>query len=385
MASCSSGDSPDLVVVGAGPAGRALAHRAARSGLTVTLVDPNPHQRWSQTFGAFADELPEWLSPVCVAARSETVVVYTPRRRVLHRPYVVLDNTALRDSLSLHGVRIVTGCAAHIRPDEVVLDTGDVVPGRVVVDATGRAPGVAARALPRQRAYGVVGIVGAGAETVLMDWRRPSPDTPDPPTFSYRVPLGSGRFLVEETFLAGTPPPIAELARRWALRGTPHGWTGAATVDSVEVVDFALTSGAPRPWLDDGHPLRFGAAGGLMHQATGYSVAASLRCADIVVNAIVCGDDPRVALWPWRARMVYAMRERGLRVLTGLGCTDTEQFFAAFFSTGDAGQRAYLGSRHNLAGVLRAMAATFAATDWAGRRRILARAIGMEQIRRTRR
>lgn len=83
--------------------------------------------------------------------------------------------------------------------------------------------------------------------------------------------------------------------------------------------------------------------------------------------------------------MVYAMRERGLRVLTGLGCTDTEQFFAAFFSTGDAGQRAYLGSRHNLAGVLRAMAATFAATDWAGRRRILARAIGMEQIRRTRR
>ena len=53
----------DLLVVGAGPAGRALAHRACVAGLAVTVVDPAPDQEWTATFGLFGDDLPLWIDP----------------------------------------------------------------------------------------------------------------------------------------------------------------------------------------------------------------------------------------------------------------------------------------------------------------------------------
>ncbi|GED97806.1 lycopene cyclase family protein [Gordonia crocea] len=386
----------DLVVVGAGPAGTALAHRGAVAGLSVALVDPQPHRPWSQTFGAFVDELPDWLPRSCRASTSDTVVVYTPVRRALPRPYTVLDNAALRDALGLAGVRIVTGTAADFRADGVRTDTGTVLSGRVVVDATGARRrsrehrGAAAGALPRQRAYGVIGRLDGPAETVLMDWRPASPGAPAPPTFGYRVPLGRGRFLVEETFLAGTPPTVELLAQRWAQRGTPAGWVRgddaeSGTAERVEVVDFPLVTGGPAPWREDGQPLAFGAAGGLMHPATGYSIAASLGCADTVVDAVVRRADPRAALWPRRARAVAALREAGLAALTGLEPDRLTAFFDAFFSLGADDQRAYLSSRDDLGGVLRAMRATFGALDWSMRRRIAAGAGAalMEQIRRS--
>jgi lycopene beta-cyclase len=364
----------DLVVIGAGPAGTALAHRAAAAGRSVILVDPDPSRPWSQTFGVFIDELPAWLSPECFASRSETVTVYTPQRQVLPRPYAVLDNTCLRAALSLSEVTIVTASAMHADTRRVTLSDGSTVTAAVVVDASGRTAS-SDTPLPRQRAYGVIGHLDSDAETVLMDWRPPAPGTPTPPTFSYRVPLGDGRFLVEETFLAGSAPPVAELARRWVDRGAPSGWSGDPEADRVEVVDFPLTDDQRPPWIDDGQPLRFGAAGGLMHPATGYSLAASLRCADTDVEAIITGHDPRSALWPHRARAVYRLRHRGLAVLADLDASGTERFFTAFFSADQAVQRAYLGSRDDLAGVVRAMAATFAAADWSTRRTLVARVL----------
>uniref|UniRef100_UPI002BB1B171 lycopene cyclase family protein n=1 Tax=Gordonia sp. (in: high G+C Gram-positive bacteria) TaxID=84139 RepID=UPI002BB1B171 len=359
------------------------ALRAA--GLRVVLIDPDPLRPWSQTFGVFVDELPDWLSPECFASRSETITAYTPQRQVLPRPYAALDNTRLRAALSLSEVTIVTASSVHADARRVTLSDGSTLTADVVVDASGRRASWNTAA-PRQRAYGVIGHLDSDAETVLMDWRPPAPGTPTPPTFSYRVPLGDGRFLVEETFLAGSAPPVTEMARRWAARGTPPGWTGDRDTAPVEVVDFPLADDRRPPWIDDGQPLRFGAAGGLMHPATGYSLAASLRCADTVVEAIITGRDPRSALWPHRARAVYRLRHRGLAVLADLDASGTERFFTAFFSADAAAQRAYLGSRNDLAGVLRAMAATFAAADWSTRRTIATRAAArpdrqrMEQI-----
>ncbi len=377
----------DLAVVGAGPAGSALAHRATLAGLAVALIDPDPFRPWSQTFGTFVDELPSWLAPTCFAARSATVTAYTPRRRVLMRPYAVLDNTALRAALELPGVRIVTEAATRCETRAVHLKGGSVIAARAVIDATGRAaPVPGARPAPRQRAFGVIGTLDPGtrAETVLMDWRTPLTD-PGPPTFGYRVPLGGGRFLVEETFLAGTAPPIDALQRRWAQRGAPPGFRGDPLSGPVEIVDFPLTDTAGPPWAcTHGRALRFGARGGLMHPATGYSVAASLASADVVVDALIRGHDPRSALWPRRARRVHRLRELGLSVLVGLGPEDTARFFDAFFSLDAPAQRAYLSSRDDLVGVSRAMASTFTAVDRTGRRQIASgvRAHAQEQIRR---
>ncbi|GAB11149.1 lycopene beta-cyclase [Gordonia araii NBRC 100433] len=384
MASPDSDVRTDLLVVGAGPAGAALAHRAAVAGLAVTLVDRTPQQRWSQTFGAFVDELPAWLSMDCLATRSDEVAVYTPRRRVLDRAYAVLDNSALRRALSLDAVTIVTAEVLRVGRSGAVLADGSTLQAPVVIDASSRRghPGA-----PRQRAYGVVGSVD-DAETVLMDWRSPlgsGASGAGPLTFGYRVPVDGERLLVEETFLAGDPPPVNDLAGRWELRGTPAGWSRDDAAD-VEIVDFPLTGPTLDPWADDG-PLRFGAAGGLMHPATGYSVATSLRCADIVVDAITSGADPRAALWPSPARRVYRLRELGLGVLLRLGPTATVEFFDAFFGLDPDLQYAYLSSRDDLPGVSAAMRGTFSALGWPGRRRLASTSLAaaMEQIRDSRR
>ena len=52
---------PDVIVVGAGPAGRALTHRLLARDVTVTLVDPAPDRPWRSTYACWADEIPDWL------------------------------------------------------------------------------------------------------------------------------------------------------------------------------------------------------------------------------------------------------------------------------------------------------------------------------------
>ncbi len=63
----------DVVVVGAGPAGRALAGACASRGLHTALVDPAPARAWRITYGAFTAELIDEVS-----ARWATATVGSP-------------------------------------------------------------------------------------------------------------------------------------------------------------------------------------------------------------------------------------------------------------------------------------------------------------------
>src|SRR5690349_141348 len=100
----------EVLVVGGGPAGRALAAECAARGLTSTLVDPAPHAPWRATYGAWLDELPADLPPPAATARGRVVAVTSHE---LDRTYAVLDVPALRDHLDTRlaaaGVRTVTG------------------------------------------------------------------------------------------------------------------------------------------------------------------------------------------------------------------------------------------------------------------------------------
>ncbi|MEO7587895.1 MAG: lycopene cyclase family protein, partial [Arachnia sp.] len=73
----------DVAVVGLGPAGRALAHRLAGTGLDVLAVDPHPERSWPQTLGGWRRQLPAWLP-------DDDVVASTARdpqiRAVGHHP-----------------------------------------------------------------------------------------------------------------------------------------------------------------------------------------------------------------------------------------------------------------------------------------------------------
>ena len=47
----------DVVVLGAGPGGAAIAHSLVRRGLAVAVVDSRLGERWSQTLGSWVDDL----------------------------------------------------------------------------------------------------------------------------------------------------------------------------------------------------------------------------------------------------------------------------------------------------------------------------------------
>ncbi|MFC8045759.1 lycopene cyclase family protein [Nocardia sp. NPDC057353] len=334
----------DVVVCGQGPAGRALAHRCLAHGLSVAVVDPAPRRRWRATYAVWADELPGWLDPAVIAATVPEPVAYGRTGHRLPRAYAVLDTGRLQDALEPAGAEVFTERAVRCEPHAVTLASGATVRGARVIDARGlrRDP---ARA--EQTAHGVLVPADrvAGTETLFMDWRRDNgADPAAPPSFLYAVPLGADTVLLEETCLAGRPAlDDAELRRRLrhrlAARGIPL--TGD---EEVERVRFPVQGGRPGPG-------RFGAAGGLLHPATGYSVAASLAAADLVATG--------GTLWTPRARAVAALRAAGLRALLALPPERVPDFFDAFFTLPPRYQRAYLSGRDDLPGVLAAMARLF--------------------------
>ncbi|GAB20509.1 lycopene beta-cyclase [Gordonia effusa NBRC 100432] len=362
----------DLLVVGAGPAGRALTFRAARAGLRVILVDPAPERPWRATYGAWTDELPTWLDPGCVAAAAASAVVYTPGLRVIKRGYTILDTAALQEKLS-GGGEVIAASATYVGSRTVTLDTGESLTATTVIDARGNArarPGT-----PRQTAVGVRQHTDV-PEMVVMDWRRPT--AADEGTFSYRVAVGPSVELVEETCLAGTPPvDTIRLAALSAARTEARTPDISGADPDVELVDFALLPAVDPPWRRRGDDaLRFGAAGGLMHPATGYSVAATLSAVDTVVAALSEGRDAHTALWPMAARTVYQLRAIGLIALLDMTPAELTHFFDTFFALPVAAQHAYLSSRADVAGVVGAMLRIFVALPWRARVRLVRRFVG---------
>lgn len=351
----------DLIVVGAGPAGRALAHRALVHGLDVIVVDPAPDRPWTATFGMFDDDLPSWLDRDVIACGAPDFVVYTPQRRAVGRGYSVLAPRALQRSLTVAGARTEVCRAAEVTAHTVRLDDGRLLAAGHVIDARG--PRSLDPAIPRQRAYGTFHRTEPRApEMVLMDWR--STTTADP-TFSYRVDLGDGVRLVEETCLAGRPATtLGTLAER-----NVHRTDAPATGRSPEEVDFGLYPDTA-PWRGRG-ALRFGAAGGQMHPATGYSIAASLNAADRLAAAIARGEDPAAALWDRAARWTYRLRLLGLAVLLGFDGRALCAFFDVFFRLPVPRQRAYLNGAGDLRGTAATMWAVFRGLGWPLRRRLI--------------
>ncbi|WAC55358.1 lycopene cyclase family protein [Gordonia sp. SL306] len=366
----------DVVVVGAGPAGRALTHRLLQRGVEVTLVDPHPSRPWRPTYACWADEIPAWIPRDAVSAQTDSVEIRAPDAVRIERGYAVFDNPGLRRALDVDGARIVTGTAQAVADDHVITGSGTIRTGRVV-DArgtTGRGP--------RQTAWGVVvsheraRSILRDADAVLMDW---NPVTPDDglgiASFLYAVPLDDERFLLEETCLAGDPPlSMGQLRSRLERR---LGRTVVAAALETESVSFAL-HGTPTPWQT--RPQPFGSRGGLLHPATGYSIGASLRAADVVADAVAADRDPQTALWPIQARAVYRLRSAGLRAVLGLEAEQTRRFFATFARLSVERQRAYLTGRDDLTGTLSAMAVMFAHADPATRRSLVRAVAGRRPV-----
>ncbi len=331
------------------------------------MIDPQPERRWTATYAAWADELPEWVSERVFAAAVDNPVAWTSHRVELARRYVVFDTANLQDSLDLSGARIIRDRVAEIDAPSrstghgidlpsVRLASGPTLPAGRVIDARGiaRSP-----ALAEQTAYGVIvdRARWTGEDTLFMDWRPDNGAKPEePPSFLYTIPVSADSVLLEETCLAGRPaldPAVLRERLEHRLRSRGIDLTGT---EQVERVRFPVQGGRP-------HDRRFGAAGALTHPATGYSVATALRTADTVA----AGD----TIWPASARAVHALRAAGLRALLALPPHEIPAFFDAFFTLSPHSQRAYLSGRDDLPGTITAMTALFAALPWRIRRTLV--------------
>lgn len=379
-----AGADVDVAVIGDGPAGLALAAACAQAGLAVAVVgDGRP---WTATYGVWRDDVAD-LPQQCFAHIAPSVVVHTPARRVVARPYGVLDNVALRTHLSA-GVEIVGARASgvqHFAWGSRILGPGPAVDAKLVVDAAGwRAVARAALTSPvaGQSAFGIVvdcPPAGFDPDAVTLIDLRPVPGASRPPTFAYVVPVAGG-WMVEETVLAARPiVDPTPLRDRLVARLGASGESLVAAATRTETVMIPMGGRLPERRAP---VVRFGAAAGYVHPATGYSVAASLRAAPRVAAAIASatGDGPTDAaavwdaVWPRPLRVTRRLHDYGLEVLLGLGPSELAQFFDAFF--GDL-------PMHRWAGYLRidtppaevsaTMARLFARVPAPVRRRLLVR------------
>lgn len=379
----------DVVVVGGGPAGSAVARAAVRHGLTAVVVDPAPHAPWPATYGAWADELPASFPADVIGARLSPAPVVTGsgERLALPREYVMLSTSALRAHLVDPAVPRVAGSVVALNTTggrtAVVTADGQRIRGRVVIDTSGAARtltgGPAPEPAARQTAYGVVVPASDADELAFMDWRADHGHR-GWPTFLYAVPLAGGQVLLEETALARRPAlPIAALRRRLRHRLAARGieLDPAAPTERVTItVDTPVTTGR-------GPVVPFGAAAPLVHPATGYSLAASLRLAAPMAEALAAhlagaSPDPldaaaaaREVVWSRGARVVHHLRRRGLEATLALPPEGVAAFFEVFFHLPIEHQRAYLSNRDDPVAVMAAMAAVFRAADRPLRRHLV--------------
>ena len=162
------------------------------------------------------------------------------------------------------------------------LQDGSALGARMLIDASGATSRLVKGGGPPAAFQSAFGLVARFDEPpippgtcTLMDWS-PSPADDDEaldPTFLYAMDLGGDRFLVEETSLARRRPlDTTELSTRLQARLAAAG-ASPVEVLSEEVVLIPMGGPVPPP-----QPvIATGAAAGLIHPATGYSVIAGLR------------------------------------------------------------------------------------------------------------
>lgn len=395
----------DVLVVGKGPAALAAAAALAGQGLRTGVLGPAGPLHWPARYGAWADDLAA-AGHADAAGRSWPAAVMDAgegRRHVLPRAYALVDNARLLATLAGRcdggGVAWVDGVAASVaheaRRSLVTLQDGSRVAARVVVDASGHRPALVERdaepAQAFQTAFGlslrVEGTPLDPGQAVLMDWsddHLSADGRGGVPTFLYAFPLDPGRVFVEETALAARPAvgyDVLETRLRTRLRAMG---IDATHVEGTERVLIPMGGALPDPRQ---RVVGFGAAAGMVHPATGYSVVRSLAAAPALAATLARelgrGARPSYAareawrtVWPADALRRHALYRFGMETLLTLDGQATREFFDRFFELPQEDWGGYLADRLPSAELARIMARFFATVPGELRNRMTASAMG---------
>ncbi len=376
----------DVLLIGAGPAGLALAATLAETGLRVAGLNPIPPDTpWPNTYGIWLDELEgSGLTSDWLGRQWQSASVYALSEEIpLHRAYGLFDNAGLQGELLRQGrergVVWTQGLAAGIQHfvghSQVATREGEAICARLVVDASGHKPVFVQRPLASspsfQAAYGVIGRFNRPpvrpGQLVLMDYRANHLNDEDrqaPPTFLYAMDFGDGVYFVEETSLAYSPPISYEALeqRLWQRLAAQ----GVELVEQQHVEHCLFPMDLPLPHLDQ--PIfGYGGAASMVHPASGYQVGEALRrapeIAQVIAAALARPDSGPLetagaawqALWSperIRRRNLYLF---GLANMLRFDEQQIQAFFATFFALPPAQWQGYLSNRLETAELLQTM------------------------------
>jgi lycopene cyclase-like protein len=398
----------DALVIGAGPAGLAIAAALGAEGLKVVVLSPEDwRDPWPNTYGIWGDEVDalglghllehRWSYTCSYFGSGSSDPADPANSPTCHgRDYGLFDKNRLQqfwlERCEAAGVQWLRGRALELSHgsgrSQVATAAGEVLEARLVLDASGHKAVFVQRPdrgpVAGQAAYGVVGRFSAPpvepGQFVLMDYRcdHLSPEErSEPPTFLYAMDLGQGRFFVEETSLAlAAPVPYATLKQRLERRLAHRG----VAIEQVEHEEFCLfPMNLPLPDLDQ-PVLAFGGAAAMVHPASGYLVGALLRRAPVLAAAVAArlraepaADSLQLAqagwqaLWPPELRRKHALYQFGLEKLMRFSEPQLRAHFASFFSLPSAQWYGFLTNTLSLGELLAAMLALFATAPWSVR------------------
>ena len=306
---------PDVLVLGAGPAGMAIASALGKESLKVEVLSPKgPDEPWPNTYGIWGNEVDQLGLENLLEHRWKNTVSFFGNGSLKehdfeNKPTEHLLDYGLFDKKKLHSywlnecnnslINWHQGFANKINFEQhkstVTTEDGKVYSARLVIDATGYDPIFlklkSNEPLAVQTCYGVVGNFSKPPlekdQFVLMDYRSDhlsETQKKEPPTFLYAMDMGDGKYFLEETQLGLVNPLTMDdlkgrLEKRLAYRDIE------ITSKQHEELGLFLPMNMPIP--DFKQPiLGYGGAASMVHPASGYLIGNVLRRAPLVAKAI---------------------------------------------------------------------------------------------------
>lgn len=375
----------DLVVIGCGPAGLALAAESAKLGLTVGLIGPD--LPFTNNYGVWEDEFKDlglerciehvWRDTIVYLDDSEPIFIGRAYGRVSrHLLHEELLKRCVESGVSYLSAKVDNIVEASSGHRLVECEGNIVISCRLATVASGAASGklleyeVGGPRVSVQTAYGVEVEVENNpydpGVMVFMDYRDFMKNQgqcleAQYPTFLYAMPMTPTRVFFEETCLASKDAMPFDLLKNKLMSRLEM--MGVRIVRTYEEEWSYIPVGGSLPNTEQKN-LAFGAAASMVHPATGYSVVRSLSEApkyasvianilkqfhvkSILVNAKIFENISMQAwnaLWPLERKRQRSFFLFGLALILELDTEGIRTFFHTFFRLPKWMSQGFLGS-----------------------------------------
>ena len=396
---------PDVLVLGAGPAGMAIASALGKENLKVDVLSPKgPEEPWPNTYGIWGTEVDQLGLENLLEFRWKNTVSFfgngsSEKHHAENKPTKHLLDYGLFDKKKLHSywlnecndsfINWHEGWANKIKFEKykstVTTKEGKVYSARLVIDATGYDPVFlklrSSEPVAVQTCYGIVGSFSKPPlekdQFVLMDYRSDhltESQRKEPPTFLYAMDMGNGKYFLEETQLGLVKPfTMDELKERLEKRLAHRD----IEITSKQHEELGLFLPMNMPIPDFRQPiLGYGGAASMVHPASGYLLGNVLRRAPLVAKAIskamtdhklptmLIAKKGWESLWSTELIRKKSLYQFGLEKLMRFDEKLLREFFECFFKLPKSQWYGFLTDTLSLKEIVNAMWVMFLRAPW---------------------